>query len=254
MLVRCFVVAAILVTGWMSPTMSWAAAAHRSDSSTTWATRTNTTCTAPAGIQNGDVLILAFAIGENSPPTPTAPSGFALVSGTWPIDVVGGLFHVHFRVWYKIASGESGNYTVTHASASSQCYIKAVSGGSSSQPAATTNSGTGTTTTASTITPSGNDSLVLFVAHDWGSTANALSPPTGTTPTFTERLDPGTVAGIMYAADGVLSTAGATGNKTQTNNSVGSDPWAASLVVVEASGGGGSPPPPPSRMMMGVGK
>lgn len=257
MLVRCFVVAAILVTGWMSPTMSWAAAAHRSDSATTYASRTNTTLTAPAGIQDGDVLVIVFCIGANpSAPTPTPPAGFSAPTGTWPItitDLSG--FNVKTFVWYKVASGESGNYTVTHTSAASQGYIGAYNGGTSAQPAATTNTGTTATSTALSITPSANGSVVIFAAHDWGDTTNALSPPTGSTPTFSERLDPGTVSGILYVADGVLATAGATGNKSHTNNTAvgGGHGWAASLIVVEASGGG-SPPPPPSRMLMGVGK
>lgn len=224
------------------------AAAFRSSSATTYASRTNTTLTAPTGIQDGDILIIVFCIGAvTSAPTPTAPSGFAAVSGTYPINVVANGFNVDDYVWYKVASGESGNYTVTHTSASTQGYICAVSGGVSSQPASTTNSGTGTgagvrTTTALTITPSANDALVIFVGQDWGDTANALSPPTGTTPTFTERLDPGTTSGILYVADGVLATAGATGNKTQTNNNLGADPngWAGILVVVEPSGAAAS--------------
>ena len=232
----------LLIAALLLPEWAFAAAAHRSDSATTYGSRTNTTCTAPAGIQNGDVLLLVFDVAAaTNAPSPTAPSGFAAVAGTWPIDLRDLGFNVDVYVWYKVASGESGNYTVTHSAASSQCYIKAVSGGSSSQPASTTNSNTeGSTTTALSITPSGNDALVMFVSSDWGDTANALSPPSGTTPTFTERLDPGTTSGILYVADGVLGTAGATGDKSITNNNNAGgplSPWAGVLVVVEASGG-----------------
>lgn len=216
----------------------WAATAFRSSSSSTYASRANNTLTAPAGIANGDVLLLACSVGGAGAATGlTPPAGFSAVTGTYPVDVLDFGFNVDTYVWYKIASSESGDYTVTHSTAASQCYMAAVSGGTSAQPASTTNSGTGSTTTALTITPVANDSFVMFISQDWGDTANALSPPTGTTPTFTERLDPGTVSGIMYVADGVLATAGATGNKTITNNTA-TAAWAGILVVVEAAGGG----------------
>ena len=233
---------AMLVWSLIFPLSLWAAAAHRSDTATTYAGgRTNTTCTAPSGIQNGDVLLIAFAIGaSSSAPTATAPAGFASVAGTYPVDVTVNGFNVDTRVWYKIASGESGDYTITHATASSQCYIVAVSGGSSAQPASTTNQGTANVTTALSITPVANESLVVFIGQDWADTATALSPPTGTTPTFTERLDPGTTAGVLYVANGVLATAGATGNKTMLNNNTGggNSGWAGIMVVIEAAGGG----------------
>lgn len=230
---------ALLLIYLLLPALGWADAAFRSSNASTYASRTNNTVTAPTGIQNGDVLLLACLMGNAGvPPTMTPPAGFNAVTGTWPQNQTVGGFQVNRYTWYKVASGESGNYTVTHNSGFSQCYIAAVSGGASSQPAATQNSGTGTTTTATGITPSANGSLVVFIGSDWGNNTNALSPPTGTTPTFTERLDPGTTSGLMYVADGVLATAGATGDKSHTNNNVGATAWLASLVVIESAGGG----------------
>lgn len=229
----------LLIVGLLLPAQGWAAAAFRSASNTTYANRTNTTITAPAGIQDGDVLILAFGLAAATPgpAAPTAPSGFALVTGTWPIALTDTTFDMDIRVYYKIASGESGDYTITHAAASSQGLMFAVSGGTSAQPAATTNSATsGTTTTALGLTTSGNDALVAFIGFDWASTSNNLTAPSGSTPTFTERID---VAPLIYLATGVLSAAGATGNKTMTNNGSTSanTPWAGMLVAIEASGG-----------------
>lgn len=215
----------------------WAAAAFRSSSVTAYASRTNITVTAPTGIADGDVLLLACAIGAaTSAPTMTPPAGFSAVSGTWPIDLNDGLFNVDVYVWYKIAASESGNYTATHTSASSQCYMEAVSGGSAAQPAATQNNGTSTPTTALSITPAANDALVVFISSDWADFANNLTAPTGTTPTFTERLDPSVTAALLYAADGVLATAGATGNKSITNNNGAAGRWAGVLVAIEAAG------------------
>ena len=218
------------------------ASAFRSSSNTTYASRTNTTVTAPAGISDGDVLIYSLFVGAvGSAPTATAPSGFSAPSGgTWPIQINDGAFFARIYVWYKIASGESGNYTATHAAGSSQGSMIAVSGGSSSAPTATTNSATtGTTSTATGLTTAGNDALVAFLGWDWGVTSNDLTPPSGTTPTFTERID---VAPLHYLATGVWASSGATGNKSMTNNGSGvpNSPWAAVLLAVEASGAAAS--------------
>jgi hypothetical protein len=211
------------------------ASAFRSSSNTTYAVRVNTTITAPASIADGDVLLLTMfigrATGSGPPATPTPPTGFALLAGTWPIAVDDGTgFMAHVRVYYKIASGESGDYTVTHTTSTTQGLMFAVSGGSSSSPACTQNSGTGTTTTALGLTTTGADALIAFLGWDWGDTAANLVAPAGTTPAFTERVD---VAPLTYLATGVLAAAGATGDKTQTNNSNGGNPFVGILIAVE---------------------
>jgi hypothetical protein len=83
-------------------------------------------------------------------------------------------------------------------------------------PAPTQNVGTNSSTyTFLGVTTTVDSTLVMLFGSDWNDTANNLTPPTGTTPTFTEQVD---IAG-EYLATGVLSPAGATGNKTMTNNS-----------------------------------
>jgi hypothetical protein len=79
---------------------------------------------------------------------------------------------------------------------------------------------------------------VAFIGINWDDYTNAsLTAPTGTTPTFTERLDSSTT--IIYVATGELAAAGATGNKTHTNsNTSGSSPWLTFMVAVESPGGG----------------
>ena len=219
--------------------------AYRSSSATTYASRTNTTLTAPSGIQNGDLLVIIFDIGAASPPTPTPPAGFsALPSFSSPLSMTAGGFTVNMYAWYKFASSESGNYTVTHSSASSQGYIVALSGADPTTPFSpnpTTNTGTGSTTTATGLTTPRDNSLIMFVSSDWGDTANNLTGPTGSTPTFTKRMGSTSQSGILYVADGVLGTAGATGDKTITNNSNGSGAWGGVLISVEPSSTPGSP-------------
>lgn len=219
--------------------------AYRSSNATTYATRTNTTLTAPAGIQNGDLLVIIFDIGGASPPTPTPPSGFStLPSFSSPLSMTVGGFNVKMYAWYKFASSESGNYTVTHSSASSQGYIVALSGADPTTPFSpnpTTNTGTGSTTTATGLTTPYDNSLVMFVSSDWGDNANNLTGPSGSTPTFTKRMGATTQSGILYVADGVLGTAGATGDKTITNNSTGSNAWGGVLISVQPPTTPGAP-------------
>jgi hypothetical protein len=94
------------------------------------------------------------------------------------------------------------------------------------------------------LTTPNNSALVVCAACAWDAIGAGAVPPTGTTPTFTERYDPGT-GGVLYVSDGVLATAGATGDKTQLlpgNNGgtpPGSSPNAGGLVCIEADTGGG---------------
>lgn len=214
------------------------AVSYRSSTATVYGTNTNTVLTAPSGIQNGDLLLIFFAIGAASPPTPTPPSGFTACAGSWPASVSHSGFTVDDYCWQKIANNESGNYTVTQASASTQGYIGAYSGADPSAPLAPTPTlanGTGATSTATGLTTARPNSVVVFLEQDWGDNANNLSPPTGSTPTFTKHAGETAQAGIIFAADGVLAAAAATGNKSITNNNVSGsgDPWVAALVAIE---------------------
>lgn len=228
-------------------------------SNTTYASRTNTTVTAPSGIQDGDILFYAhFAASTGTgTKTVTAPTGFGAVDGgTWPLNINDGSFGASIRVWYKIASGESGNYTATHASLNTQGVMWRVSGGDSAAPKANTNSGTSGSaadSTALSLTTLNNGALVIVVGWDWADTANNLTGPSGTTPTFTERLDT-TLTGVW---SGNLATAGATGNKTFANNTsdgVSQNPWATTMIVVEPAAGGGGSASRQSLMLMGMGR
>ena len=197
----------------------------RSIASTTYASRTNTTVTAPAGILNNDILIGTIFLGLNpTAPTPTAPSGFTLISST---NVTYQSFNGKMFVYWKRASSESGSYTFTHSAASSQGVIAAYSGAiTSGSPidVFSTNTGSGATTTATTITTTFNNEINLYIAHDWEG-LGTLNPPTG----MSERFD-----GLVYISDVGRPTAGATGNRTQTNNNDSVSPWGAMQISIRA--------------------
>ena len=201
--------------------------------------RTNTTLAAPTGLTNNDVLVLVCSgAGGSSGLTLAPPAGFTLAPGYPTVLSNAGTF-VKTYVWWKVASGESGSYTVTHASLQTNAHLVAVRGGDTTAPLtpnASLNQGTGTTSTAPGVTTTVDDSFVMYWSQTW-RTWGSGSPPTGTTPTFTERRD--RVGVSLYIADGVLATAGATGNKSNTNPNVGAEPWAAGLVVVKPPGGTG---------------
>lgn len=196
------------------------AIAWRSNSTVSWATRTTTTFTAPAGIANDDILASVFYYSGYTPPAaPTPPSGFTLFSTM--LDITDGSWHIEQRLYWKRASGESGNYSFTHGSFATFGHMAALSGcltsgtpfGATSVNGSTSGSsgvGTGITTTAA-------NSWLLFIAADMQGTGG-LTPPTG----MTERRD-----ADDYWADQLIASAGATGNRTQTNNGGG---WGVRMV------------------------
>lgn len=214
------------------------AAAYRSHTTLTYASRTNSTITAPSGIQNDDILVIIFQIAASgTPPTPTTPTGFSVATG-FPVSITDtGNFRMDTRIYWKVASSESGNYTVTHSSASSDAVMLAASGGNTSTPLnpnPTTNNGTGTSSSAPGLTTVENDSLIIHWSISW-ALGGGMSPPTGSTPTFTERVDSSSL--VTYMSTGVLATAGATGNKSQTVNGDGTTPWRAGLIAINAATG-----------------
>lgn len=223
------------------------AVAHGSSTSLAEATSVNSVYTAPAGIADNDLLIIwhyEFILSASPPPTPTPPAGFAAIPGpTFPIAQtnVGGASSASWG-WYKIASGESGNYTVTHASCVNRGIMERVTGAHQTtpfSPNATGNTGlaagAGGPATWTGLTTTVDGCLVLAFGSDNNDTTNNLVAPSGGSPVLTERVD---IAG-EYLATGSQATAGATGNYTQTDNSASGQPWFTLLASVQPGAGTG---------------
>ncbi len=206
------------------------AAVFRSDSSIAYANRTNTTIIAPAGIQDNDFLQTVFLIGGPTGLVPAVapPTGVSeILTAPYPLSVNVGGFEVQSRLYWKPASGESGNYQFNHLAASTTAYMLAASGASLVAPTATGGTDpTGVNPVAPGITTLLNHALIIFFAQSFDF-LGAVTPP-GSPPAFTERLDSG--ASILYVATGDMVTAGPTGNKTVT---VTLDPSAAGLIAIE---------------------
>lgn len=208
------------------------AVAFRSVSSTTYTSRTNTTVAAPAGLANNDILVLHIFVGASgTAPTVTPPSGFTAVTGS-PKAISDGGFAANVYVFWKRASGESGSYTATHSAGSSQASLRAYSGcATSGSPidASSANSGTGQITTATGITTTVADTMLLYAANNWEG--SGTTPPSG----FTERFD-----SIINDSDKAQASAGATGNVVQNPNGNinSSEPWTAFLIALKPPSGG----------------
>lgn len=205
--------------------------AFRSLTSISYGSRSNTTLSPPAGIVDGDILIAVIVTAlAGGPPATTPPPGFT-VFGTETSVTDSSTFNGRMNIYWKRAASEAGSYAFAHASCSTQCLIKAYSGGKASGTplGATSNNnggaefsvGTGITTTAA-------NSFLLFEAHDWNG-AGALAAPAG----MTERFD-----NLLYSADELIASAGATGNRNQTNGNpagVGNNKWAVRMVELLAA-------------------
>ena len=223
------------------------AVAFGSASSVAEASTVNTTYPAPSGIQNGDLLLIwhlefGSTIASTAPATP--PSGFAALPGITNPQTPAADARYGIWVWYKIASGESGNYVVSHAACVNRGLMARVTGNDTTAPFSpnpTFNSGIGVPPTSvwTGLTTTVDNCLILALGADNNDTTNNLVAPTGGTPTLVEQVD----IGGEYLATGIKTPAGSTSNKTQTNNSASNQTWATALVSIKpaaAAGGGGA--------------
>ena len=229
-----------------------------STSTLAFGSRTNSTVTAPSGISNGNLLLCIISVadsGDRVPPTITPPTGWDAASG---LPVAFGFlsdsnYGINYGVYTKIASSESGNYTFTHSAASTEAIIYNIGYVDSSTPlspapnvsygggVANSSGGTiidntlGQTTTWTGLTTPNDNSLLIATMHIWDDTTTT-GTPSGTTPTFANRY----VGSVITSADGVLATAGATGNPSCSNgNNLNNSPWAAIFVSVKSGTSGG---------------
>jgi hypothetical protein len=201
--------------------------------------RTNSTLPAPSSITNGDVLVAFLQVGGSTSPAVTKPAGWTEITSTgYPITYSrADPWEVKNHVYWKVASSESGNYLFTHSAGTSEGIVFAVSGANTTTPINPTatafadSNNSLTTVTAPGLTTAVDDSVVFFLAGDWNDMTT--SPPTGSTPTFTEYRD----GEVFYVAAGVMGARGATGDKTIT---IGASEYAcgAGLVCVEAAASG----------------
>jgi hypothetical protein len=204
-----------------------------SDSFVNYAARVNTLITAPLNIQDGDDLLIIFEDGAlNAAPVPTPPAGFNIVTGFPLTRADSNGFTVDTYAWRKPALAEAGDYTVTHANATSNAWMQVARGQNlitPYDPNPTTNTGLGDTATAPSLITAVDNSLIVYFCSKWNFPG--ITPPGGVTPTLTTRLDGS--ATLLFVSNGVLATAGATGNKIATGlPNTPTEPWATGLIAI----------------------
>ena len=198
-------------------------------------TRTNSSFIVPASAPTSAIAIIHLDVENDVTPTP--PSGYTQLQNidhtAQPVD--------QWIWWKRLGAGEGGTtHTVTHASTWTNGALVVVQDVSASvNPTVSAPAqGTSTTYTANSVTPIGNNAYIGYFGNSFQDMGTLMSPPAGTTPTFTEQYES---ANNVYVADGTLATAGATGTKAPSAGS--SVDWMASLVVVEDVATTGDPFP-----------
>jgi hypothetical protein len=211
-------------------------------SALTYATRTNSTITAPASIANGDLLVAVLHIGNASltPLTVTPPTGFSAIPNDPTSSSAPDPYSIAMHVYLKAASGESGNYTFTHASAETEAIMYRLTGHDVTTqldvtPVETAITSNGQITTYPAITPVTDGAFLIYAESNWD--APGTGTIAGTNPTIASRR----VGTITWVGDGTQTTAGAIASRTRANgNNVGS-PWASVVVAIRPDTG---PPAP----------
>lgn len=216
--------------------------AYRSSSQATGGSATPST-PVPAGVQAGDIVILACALDSASALFDTAdwPTGFTELNETH-LTIDGQEAAVG---WKRLTGADSGTYTFGNLGASGDyvCMAFAFSGrDTGNPPTLTTNSSNAgnaspTTITATGLTATAGDDLLFVSAPDVST-----SPNNGLHGSwsggFTERQDQSNnfANGAGASLDAVA--AGATGNFTVSFTHLGNAGWVAWLVRIPAASSG----------------
>jgi len=200
-------------------------------------TRTNTSVSAPAGVQNGDVIEFDFTFGGSTSITVTAPGN---------VDLMGSTVYSASDPWFVIvakyltvynSSTNPGPWTWTHASRSSQAFAKCWVGVDNTTPqdaaaqtdtsAAGNRPGGAVAPSITTVTPG---ALVTIVRGSWDG--NPISPPAG----VTEDYD----AQVMWVGHKTQASAGATGTITVADGNSGVSRWGIVMGALRPAGSGQS--------------
>jgi hypothetical protein len=198
------------------------------------ATGTAATFTPPTGIVDGDLLIIwLMQFLSGGPGLASTPAGFAVLpTGTWPYPHPTKTDFTQ-NAWYKIASGESGDYVSTFTSCVSRGIMLRISGANTSTPfdGMTQNggdTGASVTTFLGFSTTIDGDLIIAFNSDDndagtYGTTSGGMALPLGAN----------TPGESSYYA--VQTTHGAIANITAANRSSSNTAWFGELLAVQPS-------------------
>lgn len=170
---------------------------------------------APAGVQEGDLLIGIMSLSGS---LNVAPTG-------WTLRVTSASGNILVYTKYAASGAAQNTLTATGNGSSDRWCMLAYRGAGSYDVVGTTATGTGTTATTNTITTTYADDLVLSVYT--GAVNAAFSTPTGTT----SRADATGTATLraFRVVDEIKATAGVTTARASTNST--STAWAAVAIA-----------------------
>lgn len=219
--------------------------------STNNAPATSLVVTAPAGIVDGDILV-AWSVSDASGNNQLFPAGFVAVTGS-PQDL--SVFDAsQFAVAIKVASGESGNYTLTGTAAiigGVACFSGRTSSTTPHKVSATkadsSHASPYTITSAAFGSATTLTSDIIYIAESDGATNDIThTAPSG----YTFDADICQTANferqfVFAHKDGVASGETGTLSSTGTGSAAA---WAAFAIAL-ADGAPVVPPPPLARIM-----
>lgn len=204
------------------------APAVASSSQTSWSGLASTRDgTEPSGTVQGNLLVGFANTGQDGDRTITGPTGWSEI-GSAVITNDGGAWRVNLAAFWIERGASAPSLTWTFSvSCFSQISIFRVTGHRKGTPIGfnTGNSGTGSTSTFTGGTTGNRDSLLIGAHHDMED------PPRSPSSGWTEEHD-----GVLYTQYKAITAAGATGNFTMANNSIGSEQWSTRVVEILATG------------------
>jgi hypothetical protein len=204
------------------------------------ANATSVVVTAPAGIADNDILVIALQSGGNEDQVVTWPSGFTELSTS---NMANNSSTVACA--WKRASGESGNYTVSTTTGDYKAAAMAAYSGRDtvSAPAVVatinnTSSISPRSCDATGVTAVQGDDIVYFLCQNNGGITFTHSPPTN----YTERVEatPGSWVSLSLSDRenvSVGATGTLTGTLTQAGESTGFGAFVIRIPATAAAGG-----------------
>lgn len=188
---------------------------------------TSTSILKPHGTADGDLLLLAQTIrGAGGGLTP--PGTFTSIQST-----ANGIAVTH-QAYYRIASGEGSSYTVASSSQDSLLTtMMRIVNAHATTPIDTSSVATGTsaTPTASTISPSVNNCLIIYTAgNDDDEVDTGSGTPSGYSNVYSESNDTGIDAGMIVAR---LEQTTATSTGAVAGSITASEEWVAIAIAIK---------------------
>lgn len=177
-------------------------------------TVSSVSATLPTGTVIGDLMLIWVSAGALSPtaaPTVSTPAGWTL-GGSGTASIVGGAVNIRIHLFYKIATASEGSATLNAGVNSAFGWARlSYQNPDAVTPFGQVTFGSGAASTSAVLTGittgAANAMINTFLTQ---GVAQLSAPPAS----MTERIDNATAG--FEAADEIVPTAGATGNRTFT--------------------------------------